>query len=99
VLDASHAILLQNAKILDWRHVTYALIKKRKTDVIGMRQGGERGGREGAAGGAAAGFAGRPFGSIQDLVKFTEMQSPLKGFHAVVKNCQCEASLVNSKET
>jgi hypothetical protein len=61
VLDASHAILLQNANILDWRHVTYALIKKRKRDIIGMRQGGERG-REGeAAGEAAAGFAGRSF--------------------------------------
>ena len=58
MLDASHAIVRQNANILDWRHVTYALIKKRKRDVIGMRQGRERGRKGGAAGGAARAFAG-----------------------------------------
>ena len=40
--------------------MTYALLKKRKRDIIGMRQGRERGGEGGAAGGAAGDFAGRP---------------------------------------
>ena len=50
MLDASHAIDRQNANILDWRHVDYDLLKKRKRDVKGMRERAEGGG--GGGGGA-----------------------------------------------
>ena len=81
MLDASHAIDRQNANILDWRHVTYALIKKRKRDIICMRQRRERGGGGGVAGGGRRGVlpAGLS-GSIQDFVKIIKMNSPLKSF-------------------
>ena len=59
MLEARHAILLQNANILDWRHVTYAILKKTKR--YNRYAAGEReGGGEGGGGGAAEGFAGRP---------------------------------------
>ena len=80
MLDASHAIVRQNANILDWRHVTYALLKNRKRDTIGMRQGRERRGERGPAEGQRRVLPAGPSGSIQDLVKIIKMKSPLKSF-------------------
>ena len=85
MLDASHAVLRQNANILDWRHVVYTLIKKRKRDVIGMRKGRGRGRGGGAAGGRRGVLLVGPSGSIWDLVKFIEMKSPVKSFQCITE--------------